>query len=88
MAKIKANAKSAKRDAKRRLANRAAKSKCRTAVKEFVASVETQTKEEAEASFSKMAKLLDTAARKGLYHKKTVARKKSRMAKLLNQMSA
>ncbi|MBN2651160.1 MAG: 30S ribosomal protein S20 [Spirochaetales bacterium] len=88
MANIKANAKSARRDAKRRIANRAAKSKCKTAIKQFTVNAQANNKEEAEVAFRQMVKLLDTAAGKGLYHKKTVARKKSRMAKLLNQISA
>jgi ribosomal protein S20 len=33
-----------------------------------------------------MVKMLDTAAGKGIFHKNTVARKKSRMSKLLNNL--
>ena len=50
--------------------------------------VKAGEKETAEAKFMEMTKLMDTAAGKGIYHKNTVARKKSRMHKLLNTLSA
>ncbi len=49
--------------------------------------VHKKNKEEASVAFSEMVKLMDTAAGKGIYHKNTVARKKSRMAKLLNSIA-
>lgn len=50
--------------------------------------VKTGDKEAAEVKYKEMSKLMDTAAGKGIYHKNTVARKKSRMHKLLNSLSA
>ena len=73
---------------KRRVHNRAAKSKVRTVTKSFMLAVKAGEKETAEAKFMEMTKLMDTAAGKGIYHKNTVARKKSRMHKLLNTLSA
>jgi small subunit ribosomal protein S20 len=50
--------------------------------------VKTGDKEAAGVNFSEMAKLMDSASGKGIYHRNTVARKKSRMNKLLNSLSA
>lgn len=73
---------------KRRIHNRAAKSRVRTVTKSFMLAVKTGDKEAAEVNFNEMAKLMDTASGKGIYHKNTVARKKSRLNKLLNSLSA
>jgi len=81
-------AKRYKQSEKRRLRNRAAKSRVRTVTKSFMTAVKTGDKDAAEVKFKEMAKLMDTAAGKGIYHKNTVARKKSRMNKLLNSLSA
>ena len=45
-------------------------------------------KEGAEKTFVLISKKMDTAAGKGIYHKNTVARKKSRLAKKLNKLNA
>ncbi|MDC7126438.1 MAG: 30S ribosomal protein S20 [Spirochaetales bacterium] len=73
---------------KRRLKNRADRSKVRTATKTFELAVKAGDKDAAKIKFDEMVKLMDTASGKGLYHKNTVARKKSRMHKLLNSLSA
>ncbi|MBI9109065.1 MAG: 30S ribosomal protein S20 [Spirochaetales bacterium] len=73
---------------KRRINNRVAKSKVRTITKNFMLAVKTGDKESAEVKFMEMTKLMDTASGKGVYHKNTVARKKSRMNRLLNSLSA
>jgi small subunit ribosomal protein S20 len=63
------------------------KSEVRSAVKRFTQAVESKDESAAEQSFRSMVKLLDTAGRKGIFHKNMVARKKSRMQKLLNSIS-
>ncbi|MDC7225269.1 MAG: 30S ribosomal protein S20 [Spirochaetales bacterium] len=73
---------------KRRIKNRAAKSQVKTVTKSFMAAVKSGDKEAAEVKYKEMAKLMDTASGKGVYHSNTVARKKSRMNKLLNSISA
>jgi small subunit ribosomal protein S20 len=50
--------------------------------------VKNNDKDAAEAKFAEMSKLMDTASGKGIFHKNTVARKKSRMSKLLNSLTA
>lgn len=73
---------------KRRIKNRAAKSRVKTVNKSFMLAVKKGEKDVAEVKFLEMTKLMDTASGKGVYHKNTVARKKSRMNKLLNSLSA
>lgn len=70
-----------------RLRNRAAKSAVRTQTKKFSQAVKLNEKEAAQNEFAVMVKMLDTAAGKGIYHKNTVARKKSRMSKMLNSLN-
>jgi small subunit ribosomal protein S20 len=51
-------------------------------------SVRANDKAAAEARFREMTKLADSAARKGVFHKNMVARKKSRMRRMLNKMGS
>ena len=80
-------AKRHKQSLKRRNRNRIAKSQVKTETKTFMAAVKSGDKDAAEVSFKAMSKLMDTASGKGVYHRNTVARKKSRMNKLLNSLS-
>ena len=86
-----ANIKSAKKRIKvtqtKTLNNRMVKSALKTAIKKFEAAVEAKNAEEANALLVKATKSLDMAASKGLLHKNTVARKKSRLAAKLNAMA-
>lgn len=70
---------------KRRLRNRAIKKTTKTYIKRFLAAIETGTFEEAEKEFRLAVKRLDQTAAKGVLHKNTVARKKSQLARALNQ---
>jgi small subunit ribosomal protein S20 len=72
----------------RRLRNKAVKSSVRTSVKKFVVLAQKKDKEEAGIALKEMVKKIDTAARKGIIKKNTAARKKSRMQKLYNTLSA
>lgn len=67
----------------RRTRNRIAKSQVRTSIKAFEKSVLENDRNSAESSFKEFVKLIDTAARKKIYHKNTAARKKSRLHKRL-----
>lgn len=75
-----------RQEAARRLRNRAAKSTMRTAIKKFDAAVAAGNKAEAQVAFAQSCKLLDTVAGKGMIHKNTAARKKSRLAHAYNKM--
>ena len=83
-----ANHKSAKKrirqNEKRRKANQAAKSACRTAMKKVRASVEAGDKDGAKENLRLAQKVVATAVTKGLYHKNNGARKISRLAKLVS----
>lgn len=68
---------------KRRTHNRSIRSRVRTSIKAFETAVEKKDKAVAETTFVEFVKLIDTAAGKGLYHRNTAARKKSRMHKRL-----
>ncbi|MDR0785523.1 MAG: 30S ribosomal protein S20 [Treponema sp.] len=70
----------------RRIRNKSAKSAIKTSVKKFTASVQNKDADAAEASLRETIKKLDTAGGKGILHKNTVARKKSRMQRLFNTL--
>ena len=71
----------------RNLRNTIAKSKVRTAFKK--ASIAINEKSEESAELVRLAvKTIDTVAIKGIIHKNKAARKKSRMMKKLNKMTA
>jgi len=73
---------------KKRLSNRMAKSKVKTEIRKFEEAVQAKDKEHAEEYLKTVIKLIDTAARKNIYHKNTAARKKSRLSKAFNALSA
>lgn len=87
-----ANSLSAKKrirqNAKNRGLNRWRKEKAKTAIKSLELAIHDGKKDEAATKLKDVYKVLDKVAAKGTIHKNTVARKKSRMAKRLNKMSA
>ena len=66
--------------------NKAFKTSYKTACKKYEAAVEAGNKEEATALYAATIKKVDTAVTKGIIHKNTGARKKSRYTKMLNAM--
>ena len=83
MANIKSQLKRVKQDEKKALANQAAKSEFRTAIKKAKLAIETGTVEEAKAAVSHAEGLLDRAAQKGVISGNSARRKKSSLARLL-----
>lgn len=73
---------------KRRLYNRSIKSAVRTMVRRFDEAVASGEASAANERFVKAASALDRAVSKGVLHKNTAARKKSRMASRLTSLSA
>ncbi len=69
---------------KRRIHNRVIRSRVRTSVKRVLEAVEQNDRDGASAAFLEFTSLIDSAARKGVYHANTAARRKSRMAKKVN----
>lgn len=70
-----------------RLRNRETKSTFRTAIKKFDAAYAEGNQAEAEKELILSSKLLDSAASKGIIHKNTAARLKSRMAVKFNKLA-
>ena len=77
-----------KQDEKRRVQNKQIKSSVRTAAKRVVAAAHSKDKVLADSSLKDMIKQIDTAARKGIIKKNAAARKKSRLQRLVNVLSA
>lgn len=88
MPNIKSAIKRVKTNDKRRLRNASQKSALRTAVKAFENAAEANNVDTAKDALVLATKKLDKAATKGLIHKNTANRKKSRLAKRLNALSA
>jgi len=77
-----------KQNAKRRTINRARKSQVKTQIKRFEAAVTNGDAEAASEQYELVVKKLDKTAATSTMHKKTAARKKSRLAKKLNNLKA
>jgi small subunit ribosomal protein S20 len=73
---------------KRRLRNRAMKSTIKTQIKQVLATAQGGTVEELQKQYNVAAKKLDHAAAKRIIHPNLAARKKSQLARLLNQKKA
>lgn len=78
MANIKSAIKRNRQNEKRRQANKAVRSKTRTMTQNALQAAST---DEAEAKLSVAISNIDKAAAKGVIHKNTAARKKSRLTK-------
>ena len=84
MPQIKSSIRSVKTDAERRASNFAVKSTVKTAVRKTAEAAATSKVENATTLLAKAASTIDKAASKGVLHKNTAARKKSRLAKKVN----
>jgi len=82
---IKSSVRSVKTDAERRARNFAIKSAVKTVSRKTLESAAAGKVEEATSLLSKATSTIDKAVSKGVIHKNTAARKKSRMAKNLNK---
>ncbi|MCH8282095.1 MAG: 30S ribosomal protein S20 [Chloroflexi bacterium] len=72
---------------KRAQRNRSVRSAMRTGVNKALRSMESGDRDEAAPVVTQAAGLLDQAVRKGIMHRKTASRRKSRLAIRLNKMS-
>jgi len=77
-----------RQDAKRRAVNRARKSQIKTQIKHFKAALSSGDVESAGEQFKLIVKKLDKTAATSTMHKKTAARKKSRLARELNKLKS
>ena len=87
-----ANIKSAKKRVliaeKNRIRNVAFKSSIKTAVRKVLELANAGQQEELKSALSKAYQLCDKAVSKGILHKNTAARKKSRLTKAINKIAA
>jgi small subunit ribosomal protein S20 len=80
--------KRARQNTKCRTINRARKSQVKTQIKHFETALENGNVEAASEQLRLVTKKLDKTASTSTMHKKTAARKKSRLAKQLNSLKA
>ncbi len=87
MANHKSAEKRARQNEKRRVRNKAVKTRIKHAIKHVRSSSGEDSKETASANLNAAKSTIDKAAKKGVIHKKTAARKISRLSKLVNAIS-
>ncbi len=75
-----------RQNAKRRTINRARKSQIKTQIKHFDATLAGGDVEAASGQYQAIVQKLDKTAAMSTMHKRTAARKKSRLAKKLNSL--
>jgi small subunit ribosomal protein S20 len=80
--------KRARQNIKRRTINRARKSQIKTQIKHLEAALSSGDAEKASEQFRLITKKLDQTAATSTMHKRTAARKKSRLAKKVNALNA
>jgi small subunit ribosomal protein S20 len=88
MANIKSQIKRNKQNEKRRQRNRAVRSALKTSSKKASTAIAEGDLEAAEAHAREASRAYDKAASKGIVHKRTAARHKSRLAKSANRAAA
>ena len=76
-----------RQNVKRRMHNRMIKSSVRTQIKKFDAAVQAKDKDAAKTAMDLSFQLLDSAASKGVLHKNTASRKKSRLYKAFAKLA-
>ena len=81
MANIKSQIKRNRQNVKRRLRNRAVRSELNTRTKAALTAAEHDDEQAASQALSDAMKRIDKAAAKGVIHKNTAARRKSRLAR-------
>jgi small subunit ribosomal protein S20 len=88
MANIKSAMKRIRQSEKRRLRNAAVRSTVRTSVKSARSAIEAGHADPARAALLDTIQTLDKAVTKGVIHKNTAARKKSRLTRQLNALAS
>lgn len=86
MPNTKSAAKAMRQTRRRTARNIITKNKFRTAIKDVKKEVATSNKTEAAKKLSLAMAALDKAAKKGVIHKNTASRKKSRLALAINKL--
>ncbi len=76
-----------RQDETRNQRNRAAKSEIKTLTKRLFSAVESGDNTQAQTELRTIQARLDKAAKRGVMHKKTVARRKSRLARAVSGLA-
>lgn len=87
MATHKSAIKRSKQNVKHRERNRAVKSRVKTAIKSVLEAVEMKDKGASKTALAESIPLLAKAAAKGIFHKKTMSRKISRLTRKTNALA-
>jgi small subunit ribosomal protein S20 len=87
MANIKSAMKRIRQGEKRRVRNAAVRSTVRTAVKGARTAIEAGQADQAREALHRTIQLLDKAATKGVIHRNSAARRKSRLTRQLNALA-
>jgi small subunit ribosomal protein S20 len=72
---------------KRRISNRMFSTKVKNSAKRMLVLIEEKNKEKAVTEFKEFSAHVDKAVKKGIFHKNTAARRKSRMQKKINALA-
>jgi len=86
--RTKSGLKRRRQDVVRRIRNRAVKTRVRSAVKALRAAVETGDAAEVKKLFPETISVIDVSVRKGILHRNTASRTKSRLTSQVNQLLA
>lgn len=87
MANIKSAKKRIKVIAKKTLRNKMIKSSTKTSIKKVYVAIDENNAEAAKLALTNAVRTIDKATSKGVYHKNTSSRKKSRLAKAVNKIA-
>ena len=88
MANHKSAMKRARQNEKRRIRNKSVRTRVKSVTKDLRLSAESDAKETALQKLNVAQSAIDTAAKKGVIHRNTAARKISRLVKHVNKISA
>ena len=88
MANHKSAIKRARQNELRRLRNKGTKTRIKSIVKDVRSSTQEASGEETQAKLNAAQSVIDKAAKQGVIHKRTAARKISRLTKLANSANA
>jgi small subunit ribosomal protein S20 len=72
---------------KRRSSNRMYSTRIKTSAKKILGLIEEKNKEKALREFKEFSAHIDKAVKKGIFHRNTAARRKSRMQKKINALA-
>lgn len=83
---IKSAKKRVKQDVKRKARNFAVRRTLKDTIKDFMSFVKENDAKKAEAALPALQKIIDTAEKKNIIHKRNAARKKSKFQKVLSKL--